>query len=420
MTSELRVYYRDKLLGRLWLDEKRRFTFQYKQEWLDREDAIPLSLSLPLKPDIFADDLSRPFFGNLLPEADVRKAVARNLGISEGNDFSMLEAIGGECAGAVSVLPAGVTASDTGEYRALDDKELHEIVGSLTVRPFLAGREGVRLSLAGVQNKLPIYLKDNKIFLPMGSRPSSHIIKPPIRGFLATVENEAFSMALAKRLGLPVPDSDIYRGIDTLYVVERYDRVACSSGELVRLHQEDFCQAMGIPPDQKYESEGGPSLESCFSLLREHSIRPAADIKELINWVIFNYLIGNADAHGKNLALLFTDKGITLAPFYDLLSTKVYDDLADKLSMKIGGENRPDWIQLRHWERFAKSTSIKSRLIIDRLTHMSKIIVPIAMELAQEFVSRYGENNIVDKIVGVITKHSKNVELILNTNKTRE
>ena len=126
MTSELTVYYRNKLLGRLWLDEKRRFTFQYNQEWLDREDAIPLSLSLPLKADIFADDLSRPFFGNLLPEADVRKAVARNLGISEGNDFSMLEAIGGECAGAVSVLPAGVTTSDAGGYRAVDDKELHE------------------------------------------------------------------------------------------------------------------------------------------------------------------------------------------------------------------------------------------------------------------------------------------------------
>lgn len=417
MTSELRVYYRNKLLGRLWLDEKRRFTFQYNQEWLDREDAIPLSLSLPLKPDIFADDLSRPFFGNLLPEADVRKAVARNLGISEGNDFSMLEAIGGECAGAVSVLPAGVTTLDTGEYRAVDDKELHEIVGSLTVRPFLAGDEGVRLSLAGVQNKLPIYMKDNKIFLPMGSRPSSHIIKPPISGFPATVENEAFSMALAKRLGLPVPNSDIYRRMDTLYVVERYDRVAYSSKELIRLHQEDFCQAMGILPDQKYESEGGPSLESCFSLLREKSIRPAADIKELINWVIFNYLIGNADAHGKNLALLFTDKGITLAPFYDLLSTKVYDGLAVKLAMKIGGENRPDWIQLRHWERFAESTSIKSRLIINTLSHMSKIIVPIAKELAEEFVSRYGENDIIDKIIAVITKHVKNVELILNTNK---
>ncbi len=417
MTTELIIYYRGVIIGRLWLNERRRFTFQYDKGWLTRKDAIPLSLSLPLQKEPFPDDLSRPFFGNLLPEADVRRAVSRSLGISEGNDFAILEAIGGECAGAVSVLPAGASALEGGKYRALDENALHKIVESLPVSPFLAGHEGVRLSLAGVQNKLPVYMEDKKVFLPLGSCSSSHIIKPPIRGFSATVENEAFCMALAKRLGLPVPDSSVRQGMDTLYVVERYDRVRNDGGALIRLHQEDFCQALGIPPDQKYESEGGPSLERCFSLARENSIRPAADIMILLKWVIFNYLIGNADGHAKNLSLLFTDRGVTLAPFYDLLCTKVYDDLTDKLSMKIGGENRPDWVQLRHWQRLAEGTSIKVKLVIDTLRQMANIIIPSAEELVAEFESRYGENDVINKINAVIRDRTRKVALVTDMSK---
>ena len=411
MSSELIVYYQSEVVGRLWLDEHRRFTFQYDENWLANDYVIPLSLSLPLQPDAFHDDLSRPFFGNLLPEADVRKAVARSLRVSEENDFAMLEAIGGECAGAVSLLPSSVTISDAGEYRAVDDKQLHKIVNSLSSKPFLVGDEGLRLSLAGVQDKLPVYMKDEKIFLPVGFLPSSHIIKPPIRAFSGTVENEVFCMNLAKQLGLPVPDASVYQGVERLYVVKRYDRVESSSGKITRVHQEDFCQAMGIPPGQKYEAEGGPSLKSCFSLLEENSIQPAVDRKTLLKWVIFNYLIGNADAHGKNIALLFNKSGITLAPFYDLISTEVYEDLTDKLSMEIGGENRLDWVFRRHWQRLAESISIKDKLVIDTLTSMAKSIVPISEALAKDFASRHGDNNIINKIIEVIKKQSRKVEL---------
>ncbi|HLA00763.1 MAG TPA: type II toxin-antitoxin system HipA family toxin [Thermodesulfovibrionales bacterium] len=413
MTAELDVYFQNDLMGHLWLDSRRRFTFRYDQTWLTKLGAIPLSLSLPLKGGAFEDDASRPFFANLLPEADVRRAVARRLGISEHNDFALLEAIGGECAGAVTVLPAGALLSHEGRYRPIDEKELHEIVVSLPVKPFLAGEEGLRLSLAGAQNKLPVYVEGNGVFLPMGSYPSSHILKPPIRDWPETVENEAFCMALAGRLGLPVPSAMIRKGIDTLYLVERYDRKRDETGRLIRLHQEDFCQALGIPPDQKYESEGGSSLCQCFSLLSEKSIRPSVDRKLLLNWVVFNYLTGNADAHAKNIALLLTADGPLLAPFYDLLCTGVYKELTDKLSMKIGGENRPDWIQLRHWQRFADDAVIKPKLVIGTLQGMAEKITIVADGLANEFRGRYGETPVLDAILDVIKDRSHRAMLYL-------
>jgi len=410
MSSGLIVYFGKVIAGRLWLDRKRRFNFQYDEHWLGRKNLIPLSLSLPLQSEPFTDDLSRPFFSNLLPEAELRRAIARSLGLSEGNDYALLEAIGGECAGAVSLLPEGVPPVKCGEYRFLDDNTLNEIIKSLPTKPFLAGEEGVRLSLAGVQSKLPVYLKNEKIYLPVGSKASSHIIKPAIRDFSSTVENEAFCMGLAKKMGLSVPDSRIYRSMTPLYLVERYDRICSDIGEIVRIHQEDICQALGIPPEAKYESEGGPSLEDCFSILRKFSTRPAADIKELINWVIFNYLIGNADAHAKNLSLLFIDEGIRLAPFYDLLCTRVYDGLTDRFSMKIGGENRPHWIQLRHWQRLAQAAVVKERLIFEMLKKMSQTIVNMSEVLGREFKDCYGENDTVIQIIDVIRDRSRRLE----------
>lgn len=406
MTSELSVFLQDELIGNLRLDRRRRFTFQYDPAWIGKPGALPLSISLRLREEPFDDDESRPFFANLLPEADIRRAVARRLGISEHNDFALLEAIGGECAGAVSVLPAGAPLSHEGRYRALDEEELHDIVISLPARPFLAGEDGLRLSLAGAQNKLPVYVDNDRICLPMGSYPSSHILKPPIRDLPHTVENEAFCMTLAGRLGLPVPFANIRQGKDTLYLVDRYDRKRDATGKLARLHQEDFCQALGVPPDQKYESEGGPSLNRCFSLLRDYSIRPALDQKHLLNWVVFNYLIGNADAHAKNISLLLTSDGPALAPFYDLLCTGVYKELTDKLSMKIGGENRPEWIQSRHWERLSGDVMIKPRLVMSTLHGMAERITGISKGLAEEFRGTYGEMPELDVILDVIRDRS--------------
>ena len=217
----------------------------------------------------------------------------------------------------ISILPKGKKPVIKGRCQAVVNRELRDIVTTLSTRPFLAGDKGVRLSLTGAQNKLPVYIRDSQIHLPMGNNPSSHIIKPAIKDYASSVENETFCMLLAAEMGLNVPNVDIYD--DYLFVIERNDSSRNKDGSINRIHQEDMCQALGVVPDQKYEKEGGPSLQKCFASLRERSIQPAKDIRRLLNWVKFNYLIANADAHVKNISLLLLKKGPCPAPFYDVL-----------------------------------------------------------------------------------------------------
>lgn len=407
MASLLNVYWHQDIVGTLHLDEGRHFVFQYAPDWLKRENPVPLSLSLPLQAEAYNNDRARPFFANLLPESDLRRSIARKLGLSEQNDFALLEAVGGECAGAVSLLPEGQVPGSDGRYRPLDDKQLNILITELPTRPMLAGEEGIRLSLAGAQNKLPVYFDGNQISLPMGNATSSHIVKPPIKHYPQTVENETFCMLLATRMDLPVPDITILHKAEPLYLITRYDRQQSNQQDhITRLHQEDFCQALGIAPDMKYEKEGGPSLKACFELLRHNSIQPVADVRNLLHWVVFNYLIGNADAHAKNIALLFTRSGPALAPFYDLMCTVVYAELTDRIAMKIGGEDRPDWIITRRWQQFAEEIDVGYKLVKQTLESMSERIITEAKMVQKEFNKQYGECALIENIINIIKTRS--------------
>jgi len=376
MKDHLQVKIDGRLVGQLWLDERKNFCFQYDTGWL-HHSRLPLSLSLPLQKDPFLDDLSHPFFANLLPEEKIKVVLARNLGISLHNDYGILERIGGDCAGAVSLdIENAKLKTTTGKYRRLSAKELATIIKELPKRPFLAGEEGIRLSLAGAQKKLPIYYDEQDFHLSIGPAPSNAIIKPPIEDLDSTVENETFCMALAKTIGLDVPESFVHRyGEEKVFVIKRYDRV--QNGAIVqRLHQEDFCQALGVLPEYKYEAEGGPSLAACFNLVRNNSTRAARDVLSLLNWVIFNVMIGNSDAHAKNISLLLLESGPVLAPFYDLISTRIYSHygLTEKLAMKIGGESDPNLIQKKHWKSFAEQVEIKPHLVLSRVVAIAKQI----------------------------------------------
>lgn len=386
MTRTLDVYLHHHLAGHLIQDEHGQLGFEYAESWLGSE-AIPLSHSLPLKRERFTRNECRGFFAGILPEESKRVMIAKNLGISGKNDFAMLEQIGGECAGAITFIPAGESLPKREDhYRHLNSAELAKILRDLPRRPLMAGEEGIRLSLAGAQDKIAVHVSDGLISIPLGGAPSTHILKPAIEHFEGLVFNEAFCMKLAGAIGLNVAKAEIGNVEDIDYLlVERYDRklAPLSPGgpsKLQREHQEDFCQALNIVPENKYQNEGGPALKQCFELLREVSTSPVRDLQGMLDAVIFNYLIGNHDAHGKNFSLLYTGetalgRATHLAPLYDLLSTVYYPELAKKMAMKIGGEYASDNVQPQHFEKLAEEAGLSKALVKQRVPQLAEALL---------------------------------------------
>jgi len=406
MADLLDVYLNQDLAGQL--EESRgKLLFTYQQAWLESDRFIPLSVTMGPQREAFPDEITRPFFENLLPEGEIRGAIAKLKQLSERNTFGLLGEIGGDCAGAISLWPHGEKPRNEEGYAALGDARLAKVLAGMAKRPLIAIDDELRLSLAGAQNKLPVHYDGKQLSLPRGGSPSSHILKPGARGFDHMPANENFCMHLAGALELPVPASMILRKSEALYLVERYDRVRTSSGSLTRIHQIDFCQALNLPSQKKYEQEGGPSLAACFEVVTNFSTEPARDRLHLISWVIFNYLIGNADAHAKNLSLLITRDGISLAPFYDLVSTAIYRDLTDKLALKIGDENRPDWIQKRHWERLAEVSDANPRIIWQRIAELAELAGEAAEMVLKALALDEKESEAIRKIIDVIDARAK-------------
>lgn len=368
--KRLSVYLNGEPVGLLEQDDSGLLSFSYSSAWLERADAIPLSRSLPLQPEAFLGKEARPFFAGVLPEETPRQRIASILGISERNDFAMLERIGGECAGAVSLLPENETLrqSDEPELRELTDDELARVVEELPRRPLLAGDAGVRLSLAGAQDKLPVAVQNGRICIPLDDTPSTHILKPEPERFPGLAANELFCLKLAAAVGLSVPSAEIViAGQKPCLLVARYDRETDENGLTVRIHQEDFCQALGFPPERKYQQEGGPLLRDCIQLLRDCSTAPVLDIRNLIDGLIFNTLIGNADAHGKNYSLLYSNGQRRLAPFYDLVSTMAWPELSTQFSMKIGRCKTLKEITPGHWTKMAEEAGLGAPMIRERI-----------------------------------------------------
>jgi serine/threonine-protein kinase HipA len=414
----LDVHLNDQLVGSLW-QEATGLAFRYAKTYLETPSPLPLSRHLPIPftaPErIFSDLESRAFFENLLPEGEVRTQLARALGISRGNTFSLLEAVGGDCAGAVSVLSQGEVPARSGERRSISAQELAAELEHLPAHPFLADEEGVRLSLAGAQNKLPVCFDGRDFYIPTGSTPSTHIIKTPIHGLENTVVNEAFCMNLAQQLGLNVPQARVTEIAGRqFYLVERYDRQLAPSRATLRLHQEDFCQALGIPPEQKYEKEGGPGLKDCFELVRNWSSEPLPDAAAMLSWCIFNLLIGNADAHGKNVAFLYTAGEVRLAPFYDLISTAVYERVDNKFAMRLGGEKDPRYLLPHHLERFAAEAGIGLRAVKSELRSMVERIESQAAPLAENYRQQFGPPIILDRLMHVIAQRIAKARTLLS------
>jgi serine/threonine-protein kinase HipA len=393
MARTLDVYLHDELVGHLIQDSGGQMGFDYGESWLAKPGATPLSQSLPLKKGRFKGKECRGFFGGILPEESKRAIIARNLGISARNDYAMLERIGGECAGAVTFTRSGEPLSERDYgYRKLSTEELAQILRELPTRPLLAGEAGVRLSLAGAQDKLPVRIEDADVSLPLGGAPSTHILKPAVARFEGVVFNEALCMKLAAAVGLPAAGIELRKvdGVDYL-LVERYDRTHSRGGDggvvVVRVHQEDFCQAQGIVSELKYQREGGASLKQCFALLREVSGTPVVDLARFLDAVILNYVVGNNDAHGKNFSLLYHNAGtpnleIRLAPLYDVVSTLYYPELSREMAMKIGGEYSCEKVTPGNFEQLAEEAGLAKPLVRRRVPELADGILTALPEVA--------------------------------------
>ncbi len=410
MIRVLNVWLLGHLVGELALVDGR-LNFRYAPTWLASEAARPLSHALPLQGEAFDDKATRPFFAGLLPEGEPRKGVALALHVSRQNDFGLLHGIGGECAGAVTLLAPGEqsdTAPTPPSIRWLDDQALLTVLAELPRRPMLAGDEGLRLSLAGAQDKLPVVCSEGRIGLPLRNTPSSHILKPAIAAVEGSVFNEGFCLALAARLKLPTAKAAIRQVAGTSYLlVERYDRQRLADGTLQRLHQEDFCQALGVVPEHKYQNEGGPDLAQCFALLRQATRPSAPQVLRLLDGVVFNALIGNHDAHGKNFSLLYTPGGTVLAPLYDALSTAVYPHLTEKMAMKIGSRYKFSELQARHWEQFAQGAQLSPAQVKKRILDLAQQLPDQAQALHIEFTAAGHGHPVLAEITALIERRCR-------------
>lgn len=416
MSRTLDVYLHDHLAGTLNQDDDGQLSFAYKVDYLN-DDSPGISVSLPPREEPYPDRAARPYFAGLLPDERARRLLASALGVSEGNAFGLLEIIGGESAGALSLVPSGEPLPDYEDIplAPLPNDALAEILGRLRARPLLGGELGVRLSLAGAQDKIAVCLLDGQIALAKGGRPTSHILKPSIMGLEGTVENEVFCMRLATRMGLPAPQVSLGKAGKTGYfLVERYDRRIIDGKAAMRLHQEDFCQALGVPPELKYESEGGPGTETGQSLIQDHASRPAADRITFQRMLIFHYLVGNADAHGKNYALLYNGRAPDLAPLYDVVCTAAYPNLAKPLAMTLGGRNLADTIQLRHWLTLVPDTKPAQRLLTNELAKMAEKIGSEADQLLEELRADEIDHPIFSSIRKIIATRAQLIQRAIN------
>lgn len=408
--SRLIVYLNDVRSGTLEQDKSGLISFIYDQTWLDNPKAIPLSRSLPLQPDPFSGNKARPFFAGILPEEGPRIKIAAILGISEKNDYAMLERIGGECAGAVSLLPEDAAPPKPGEtsQREISDAELRDIIKQLPQKPLMAGTEGLRLSLAGAQDKLPVIFTDGKFALPLGNTPSTHILKPEPERFPGLAANEFYCMTLARQIGLKAADVQYIDIAKTpCILIERYDRTIDAAGRRERIHQEDFCQALGFPPEKKYQAEGGPLLRDCITLLRDWSTTPALELRDFIDGLIYNMIIGNADAHAKNYSMLYPGNKKQLAPLYDLVCTVAWDELTKTPSMKIGKCKNINNLLPGHWEKMADETGLGWPMIRDRIVELTSMIPDHTTTAGQDLPASAAD--MLKRVADIITSRSKTI-----------
>ena len=403
----LNVWFEKKTVGQLWRDEIGYIGFRYDKNWL--KNGFAISHQLPLTEKIYLPSAGKAqqFFANLLPEAGARRHIVRDLKIPN-SDFELLKAIGGECAGALSILPTDHQPDKNYGYIKLSSDDLKKLLlrkGSVT--SFTSEEHRPRLSLAGAQDKCPILYDGNDYFLPQDAAPSTHILKFEMNDYRHIPAYEYFLTQLAKTIHLPTVECQLKPLAKHYFLlIKRYDRVLISQ-RVQRLHQEDFCQALGISYEHKYQQEGGPTFHDCYRLVQQVSTNPILDAENLLKWQIFNYLAGNSDGHAKNIAFIYEGQQIHLAPFYDLVCTRAIEGIDNKLALAIGGEFNPNKITLKRWENLARDCNVRFKYFLATLFEIAESLPDKVDRVEEQFEEEMGPYPALQRIKIIVKQQCK-------------
>lgn len=399
---------------------KDQLLFRYRKEWQENPNAFPLSLSMPLVADEHPDPVVRSFISGLLPDdTEVLKRWGRKFQVSPRNPFRLLASVGEECAGAIQFippdnLPQWLSEAPPQGVDWLSEAELESRMDDLVVDHSEARRHGDegQFSLPGAQAKTGLYFDTEKKRwgIPKGITPTTHILKPNVGEFKDFEINEHYCLKLAAQLGLRTAESWTETiGKNRVIVVKRYDRMRMN-GRLIRVHQEDFCQALGVRPEDKYQMDGGPPARDIFGLLRDYSSAAYEDALTFLRALIFNYLIAGTDGHAKNYGLLISGQGqFRLTPLYDIISILPYKHQPKKLklAMKVGGEYLLWKINRRQWEKAAKEWGLEKKFVIEQIQRMASALPGAAQNTSEEVAGMMGANpGILEQLNAEISKRA--------------
>ena len=382
MSDSLKVYLYGRQIGTLSEDALGHLEFRYD------EGAYPLSVRMPVRKETYDQMYAEPFFDNLTPEGDALNLIAKKFHISEENTFSVLKQIGGDCAGAVSLYSGKAQAHIDHPLKKIGHKLLSKIIEELPTNPLLTGMDNApRLSLAGAQSKFAVYKgTDGKYYRSDDEHPTTHIIKIANKYFNGLLENELFCMTLAKKIFKDAIDVRL-ASVDGQKFLEirRFDRKAVD-GRIERVHQEDFCQVLGCLSRRKYQSDGGPKLSQIYNAVKEYSAQKAFDGYKLIQLLVFNYLIGNTDAHAKNFSFVHTDKNntVVLSPAYDLVAVDIYPQktVSHQIAMTINGKGTYASLYRKDWEALFAQLNLNATSMMKEMQKTFSHIVNDGRKLA--------------------------------------
>ncbi|MNM99279.1 Serine/threonine-protein kinase HipA [compost metagenome] len=402
------------LAGAVTADANGNPMLTYSSSWLKTADAYPVSLSLPLTQQRFAAETTAAVLWGLLPDNEnLLQRWAARFHVSPRNPLALLSEIGEDCAGAIQFvsddrLQSVLSGAQDGIEDLSDDDVAVRLRGLRDNVDTGRHIEDIgQFSLAGAQSKIALLKKDDGTWsIPSGRIPTTHILKPPSGDYDGFVENEMFCLRLARALGLPAAMAErLVIGSEQAICVERYDRIRAHDG-WARIHQEDFCQALGVMPQIKYQNQGGPGPAEMADVLWRHSSQPQADVGTLFQALLFNYLIGGTDAHAKNYSLLFGAGGkVRLAPLYDISSAFPYPQLQRrkiKLAMKIGSHYRWWDIRLEDWQSTAMAMRLDPTQALRQLAAMCVLLPDAAERVRLQFHGEGIAHPVLDRLVGEI------------------